>query len=174
MSTTPIPDLWPESVKVDVRPPYAVLSVQARNLTERTQGVVEARVRSSKTKTDPILVRHSFELTASFLNYRHRLFSAWHQESLVYPVIISTWLREQEPTQSELVQFFQKAVAIGGVAVANDETALMETLRNLFTSERVTTLLNSLLASSYGQRNRGMTPDVYEDADNGMDGVEKT
>ena len=71
MSNTQIPDLWPASVKVEILTPYAILRAQATKLTERTQGIVEGKVRSREVA--PSLICHTFELLAPVLSFRYTL-----------------------------------------------------------------------------------------------------
>src|SRR5437764_5610666 len=80
----PIPDLWPEEVKIDVVTPLAIMRYQAGLLRKRTSNLLTAEVQSEQEENQ---VMQHFQLVAPGLGYyQYRLFSVQHPPQLVYPV----------------------------------------------------------------------------------------
>ncbi len=95
MSTTAIPDLWPEDIRVDVIDPIAILRVQEAALTNKTHGLLRAEVRSFEKKEQDkeygAAITHNFDLIAPALGeYRVTLLRAIHSTALIYPVLVQS------------------------------------------------------------------------------------
>lgn len=89
MTTTAIPDLWPDDIaQVNAIPPLTVLQEQARMLAEKTGRLVCASVESAAERSQSFY--HSFTLVAPSLgNYSARLFRVKHGVHF-YPLEILT------------------------------------------------------------------------------------
>jgi len=86
MSTSPIPDLWPEETGREVVvTPLTILKAQAAALGKRTKRLIEAEVETTTLAGD---FRHNFVLVAPSLGgYRYSLFAIYHGV-LLYPAIV--------------------------------------------------------------------------------------
>ena len=83
MSSTTIPNLWPEEFKIDVQSPLTILRVQAGLLGKVTRGILEGAV---ETETSTEKVQHRLVVIAPAYNgYRHTLVAANHDPNLPYP-----------------------------------------------------------------------------------------
>jgi hypothetical protein len=121
-----IPNLWPELKPDEIRTPLAILRQQAAFLGERTKNVVEGEVVTEPTSGD---FSHVFFLRAPALgDYRYQLFRAKHGIDL-YPAEVWTHV-------------------FGQRWHADDEPALLQALREIFTNEKVVRIVNSIIAQS--------------------------
>jgi hypothetical protein len=152
-----IPDLWPESLRVDVLTPYAVISAQATKLKERTQGLVEGLV--SSRAVPPGLICHTFDLFAPVLSFRYTLFRLWHQESMPYPVAL--WASQESPSTppADIARALSDIRSSVASDVVLDEEALIIRLRNEFEHPTTRTVIGSLIARSNEFRT-GSAPEV--------------
>ena len=79
-----IPNLWPDTFKVDVQSPLAILRVQAEALGKVTRGLLEGAV---ETEEGQGVVQDRLVVVAPAYNgYRHTLIVAKHHPTLLYPV----------------------------------------------------------------------------------------
>jgi hypothetical protein len=170
VSNASIPDLWPESLKVDVLTPFAILSAQAMKLTERTQGIVEGRVRSRSVS--PGLICHAFELFAPVLEFRYPLFDLWHNESFVYPALI-TERAKSRMGPDDVVAAFEGRLVVGAAEPIRDGTALLDALRRVFAYHKTVSVISSLIARSNEAR-QGGAPVIEADDTPEVDGTPET
>jgi hypothetical protein len=129
---------------VDVLTPYALITAQATKLTEKTQGLVEGRVNSRREGAG--LICHTFDLYAPVLTFRYTLFRLWHQEAMVYPVLIFGG-REKMPSPSDIATYLAGR-AMGGIDPIWTEEQLVNALQNAFTGPQVVPVIHSLIARS--------------------------
>ena len=124
-TTNSIVNLWPEDFGTpDEVPPVVILKQQATMLGQRTQNILIGDVASGSTEPDTIY--HNFYIVAPALgNYRYKLCWLSQKVTSLYPV----WLSDREQP------------------LENAE-ALLEALRILFSSEKTTKVVQSLLAQS--------------------------
>jgi hypothetical protein len=147
--STAIPDLWPEDIRVDVRPPLAVLRMQEGLLAKKTQGILQAKLLSSATETR---VQHSLYLIAPALNfYRVELLSATHDSEMVYPVTVAArcWFDEFLPDEGQDIEKRQ-------VAATAEE--FIDLVRKALRSTEVRGLIQSLIARSNEIREQQLRP----------------
>ena len=72
-----IPDLWGDSVRLDVITPAMLLNSQATALTARTQGLIRAQLTAQHTGN--LTTVHFDALAPAAGNRRRRLFSVRHE-----------------------------------------------------------------------------------------------
>jgi hypothetical protein len=123
-------DLWPRAkfATDDIVTPVSILRRQAALLGEKTQQLVTAEVSSAATGSQ---MEHSFRLVAPALNnYRYELFSVVHQVDEIYP----------------LTGFFREFPA----RKIPSQTALVEWLREVLSSESTLKRIDALMAQAKG------------------------
>lgn len=152
MSHAQIPDLWPESLRVDVLTPYAVLSAQATKLTEKTQGLVEGRV--TTRALPPGLWLHIFDLVAPVLSFRYTLFRLWHRESMPYPAVL--WRgREPSTKPSDIARALSEDRMEPGSDLIWNEEKLLHALQGVFQNPVTLSVVESLISRSNEVRQGG-------------------
>ena len=134
MTHMPIPDLWPEDIsdETGLVMPVTILREQAAALTQRTRGIIEAEVRSTKPETsrDGTIV-HEFVLIAPALDgYAYALFQVSH------------------PMEGYPVSVYFGPVGQRDVKGANDQESLVSLLRIIFNSAPTKSVIQALLAQS--------------------------
>ncbi len=78
-----IPNLWPDSFKVDVQTPYSILRAQAELLGNVTRGILKGAVETEEGKER---IQHRLVVIAPAYNgYRHTLITASHHTHFPYP-----------------------------------------------------------------------------------------
>ena len=124
MSTHSI-DLWPNDFgTVGVKPPVTVFCEQATLLAKKTNGIVEAEVRTS---TEGDQFSHRFSIVAPALGgYRYLLFTLDHDVNL-YPS--SMYFQDNEQH-------------------VESEDVLIDILRTVFASDEAKRVIHSLIAQS--------------------------
>jgi hypothetical protein len=151
MSVT-MPDLWPEDVKPAVLSPVAILRTQAALLSKRTDGLLEAVVESSgKERHGKAYTQHRLELEVPPLNYyRHGLLVVEHENPGAYPVYItSSILDASDESLVRIAKAVDTASLLAGTPSGtrcDDAEAFVGALRSVLSSQRLKTLLVSLLA----------------------------
>jgi len=88
-------DLWPSVIDTSVISPIAILKYQASQLRDKTQGLLEAAIRTF-TSDDKLSV-YDFQIIAPALDrYTYVLFQTWHKPDFVYPVSVrfEPWIEE--------------------------------------------------------------------------------
>lgn len=133
-----IPDLWPDEIaRTTVPTPLAILNIQANKLRDKTHGIIEAQV---QRLTDNIKKRefYYFDIVAPALEgYTLRLFTAHHEVSLVYPILVM-WGGFEEgfesaSTPEEMYHFLQiifgsrdtKSRLMSLIAQSNERRAIL-------------------------------------------------
>lgn len=137
--STAIPDLWPDDIRADVRPPVVVLRAQESLLAKKTQGILQAKLLTSESEK---LVNHSLTLIAPALNfYRVNLLSATHDQEMVYPVTVTArcWFSDFLPDGGEEIEKRR---------VAATEEEFIDLVRQALQSAEVRGLIQSLIARS--------------------------
>lgn len=145
-------DLWPNDLRaVQLRAPVAILREQAALLGEKTQNIVEARVRdftSFSTNPSPGNFYFSFEIWAPTVrSYSYRLFTMSHGIE-IYPLTLGT---EQEIAK-EVTNALGKAepeTSHVNIRVPN-EAGLLNILRLILGSEKTKLIVRALLAQAQG------------------------
>ena len=141
-------NLWPEDIAVseDV-PPVSILKEQGVLLGQRTNNLVEGRVRGgpseyerkylSPPEYDRTQFHYTFELVAPVLNeYRYELFGISHGVDS-YPVRID-W---DSPDNLMLLK-------VSGEAGIEDEEQFLKALEIIFSSAKTRKVISSLIAQS--------------------------
>lgn len=147
--TNTVIDLWPEIDvdQINERSPHLILKQQAEILTEKTSGIVEARVVSFDTEVvhaDEKFMKikgaeeyrffYVFNIVAPILgNYSQSLFVIAYPMEF-YPCIIA--------------DLFGTFATKGQSSTVVNEQGLMEILRQIFASERTQRILQSLISQS--------------------------
>ncbi len=146
MATT-IPDLWSDDIKVNVLPPIAILRAQEGRLSQKTQGMLQAKL--TTTETDQ-LVQHQLDLIAPGLNfYRERLLSATHAIDRLYPVTVTALAfapKPRTPLQAVTASFAHAIdpSLLQRQAVTDDE--FIRLVQEVLQSQTVRALIHSLIA----------------------------
>lgn len=87
--TAEIPDLWDADIRVDVLSPLAILKIQAERLTQRTKGLLRARVyttaEGSGDEPDDV---HHLELFAPAINYTEQILTVENRSGRAYPAML--------------------------------------------------------------------------------------
>lgn len=113
-----VPDLWPESVDVDVISPLVILRHQATALRKRTKNLLEADIHTSTLEPHPASdpfdddarVQHELRIVVPALDrYSYSLLRVWHRSSLPYPVTIVGW--GTAASEDEFMDLLSKALA---------------------------------------------------------------
>lgn len=145
--STDIPDLWPTDLGNSNEPsPLAILNAQASLLTKKTQGIVEGQVSKFSFETDQYeedntRMRHSFDCVGPALgNYRVSLFAVTTHLDSVYPVEIKIFEKDEKPDS---------------VMKANSFEEYIKMLSKVFSSQRVLTVVRSIIAHSNGVQGKG-------------------
>jgi hypothetical protein len=154
--TETIPDLWPEEIKVDVQSPAAIFRRQASQLQIRTKDSLEGEVKIALSPDRKIM--YDFRIVAPALDgYKHSLFMAKHDETMVYPVII--WFKPW--VDAAKTEFKRKYRSIGlqaaieatvtppepdGAREAATPKDLLELLKELLNAPYTKGIIMSLLA----------------------------
>ncbi|MEW6658987.1 MAG: hypothetical protein AB1424_10030 [Thermodesulfobacteriota bacterium] len=138
-------DLWPDHLgAASGRAPAAILREQARHLENKTNKMLTGRIEPSylprvtvreKFGSDEDLFMYEFHLEAPLLDYyHHNLLTIFHGIDL-YPVIVHT----DEGITNKLS---------GNVLniTANNEDEFLDILKNIFSSDKIVTIINSILA----------------------------
>jgi hypothetical protein len=160
MSEKTIPDLWPTSLRIEALSPYVILRGQATKLTERMHGMVEGLVRSRMEGAG--LVCHTFEIVAPVLPYRFTLFRAWHQDQIVYPVVVTTGVSSPIPPE-EILRVLKGSYFNDRVGnPIPDEAGLYQRLSDIVSAAPTVSLINSLVAQT-NDRREGISPTFETD-----------
>jgi hypothetical protein len=119
-------DLWPDDIGVsDLISPIAILKDQASVLAQKTKGLVEGNVTSQAQDTTFYLY---FDIVAPAMgNYRYRLITVIHPVEF-YPLRIQAEFRPE--------------------ARANSQEEFVEKLREIFSSDKVKSVVRALVAQS--------------------------
>lgn len=146
--------LWPAAIKPDILSPRQILAAQANALTELTNGVLVGELSESK-KADEIMF--TLDMFAPAIKYRHRVLTAKHSPTLLYPVLLDAdvfrsnrirpasmdpgfWLGEKKPESR-----------------ADSDEELVKLVEKVLTSPEVVSRAQSLIAMS----NETRTPTNY-------------
>jgi len=153
----PIDDFWPSEVNYDeVILPSAILEVQARQLGERTKGMLKGRLDKVEL-ADRITT--NFMVDATVLKREIKLFYIQHQVEFGYPVSISApesnlpdYLKEKRYVSGPMAHL--TSIAIEGKWVKNDWVAtspeeFSEKLKALLSTSRLKSIVLSLVAESH-------------------------
>lgn len=165
MTATPtIPNMWPEDIQVNALSPLVILKLQAEGLRERTKGVLEAEVTTTKGAEDFEI--HRLQVVArQFGSSRHGIVSVTHRAEF-YPAIVEAKVfRFRAIERKELLPSFDYSIAHldglrAGTAViwpppgdwrpvAASQNELISLLGQVFMSVPVRALIEDLLARSY-------------------------
>jgi hypothetical protein len=132
----PIPDLWPDDLSGDAsRTPVALLRRQAEALGTRTSNFVYGEV-ESRPANNGKQFEHVLVVQAPFLRFRFPLLRVTHGLALFPATVVETDLTKgQEPEK-----YWN--------ATATTEEELIEAIRTFFNSDRVKTLIRSLVSQS--------------------------
>jgi hypothetical protein len=146
MATT-IPDLWSDDIRVNVLPPIAVLKAQESLLSQKTQGMLQAKLTTTETEK---LVQHQLDLVAPSLNfYRERLLSATHTPELPYPVTVTAEAFEPKslnPMQEIGTTLAQALNPSRLQRRAATDKEFIQLVREILQSDTVRALIHSLIA----------------------------
>jgi len=163
--TTTIPDLWSNDIKADVLPPVAVLKAQEGLLARKTKGMLQAEV---STLGSGGLVQHQFDLLAPGLNwYRARVLTATHDAEMLYPVMVTSEAFES-PRKTGLNPALLTALDPSRIQrqAATDED-FIELVRIVLQSDRVRSLISSLLARMHPQPSQSPVEDPVPPSQHG-------
>ena len=109
MSTTALPDLWPDDIRVDVLPPVILLRAQLKGLARRTDGRLEADVSTVTGVKDFVI--HRLDITAPQLGgERHRVLTATHRTAF-YPVVVEAETYRPAPPRVAVAEDFGRRMA---------------------------------------------------------------
>jgi hypothetical protein len=122
-------DLWPKAkFETDIVTPVSILRRQAALLGEKTQQLVTADV---STNAMGSIVDHSFRLVVPALdNYKYELFRVTHKVDELYP----------------LIGHFEDR----GVPGLRDQSAFVQWLKEILSSESTLKKIDSLMAQAKG------------------------
>lgn len=121
-------NLWPDFPTEEIKGPKLILKEQATYFTEKTNAVLSAEVITTQYKNTMI---HSFYIVAPALgNYRYKLFSIEYDAAHYYPLRIN-W-DDNIPPDEEY----------------DDEGALLNQLKTIFTYPDTIKIISSLLSQS--------------------------
>ena len=130
MPYTLLPDLWPEIEMENIVTPEAILRFQAGQLRTKTNGLIEAEVRTHRTGT----VSHELVLIAPALDrYECVIASFHHGVTLVYPVSI-----EHQSMRARK---------------CHSQGELLDAVSELLRSENVKAVISSLITQSVSRVN---------------------
>jgi hypothetical protein len=164
-----IPNLWSDDIKVNVVTPLAVLRKQAHLLTQMTKGVLEADVATVDTVYgDSGTIRHGFDVIAPALDYRQRLFTATHGVQ-VYPVVLEAdCFRSQSHPDLNAVKLgpgYDLEPERAGTRQAKTEDEFLNLVREILRSDKVRSVIQSLIARSNDLRPVPSPPSPSDDED---------
>lgn len=134
-------DLWPENIaQGKLRPPVAVLHEQAALLGQKTQNVVQAKVRRVEGQ-ESVGFGYTFNIVAVGLGaYTYRLFTIYHRYGL-YPVRFFL----DEGIATELLgpsSETERSTDVGS------EEALIELLGKVLKAKKTVQIINALLSQA--------------------------
>jgi len=135
MATTGIRDVWPANLTGPVTVnPVAVLRRQAEALGEKTHNFVIGEVETTPVASGTMF-EHSFVLVAPFLRFRFPLLRVTHRIQ-PYPATVA----ETDLTKPIDAKFWN--------TTAQDEKELLTALEEFFATDRVVSLVRSLITQS--------------------------
>jgi hypothetical protein len=122
-------DLWPD-FKIDPKPRgiRQILEEAGQGLKAKTNGLVEFRVWPVESRSGPYPLRLRCELYVAKLDYAYFLMEV-DTAATGFPVELRTG-----------------SVPVGGVLVADDETALLTALARIFQSEHTRDVIQNLIS----------------------------
>ena len=144
--------LWPEQIdELKVKPPVAILREQASLLGPKTQGIVEARVRSVQ-RDDPNGYEFAFrfDLVAPGLGqYTYSLFHICHDVEL-YPVrfVVDRDMGQEIRGDESLIQLLE----------VDSEEEFIAMLRRILRASKTRRIIGSLLAQAEYQEPQDEIP----------------
>jgi hypothetical protein len=139
---TPISQMWPDEISVDVVTPLTRLRVLASELEQRTKGILQARI--DTFPRDEGKVEQHFEIVAPALShYEHQLLIAKHHHEIVYPTILIGEFVDEKQSQFSGETSYTKQSRVAATEKELD-TAIGEILR----SPRTLSVIQSLIARS--------------------------
>ena len=174
---TSIPILWSDDIKVDVLTPLVILRAQQEPLRRMTQGILEAEITNVISEK---LIRHNLDLVAPALgNYRRRVVTVTHFADQVYPVRVDAATRKRRvesqgpllpwssplgaetretlrkfsedfPTKAEPKTEGEPEPELSPNAATEDQ--FIKLLGDIFHSDEVRSLIQSLIARSNEER----------------------
>jgi hypothetical protein len=120
-----LPELWPDSFgeNQDFKTPSTILKQAAAQLGQRTKQLVRAKVNAS-VRGDNIEL--TMWLEAPSLEYRYKLLELTHDVSSFYPMHTGQWGKD-------------------GEIIIGSEGELIDYLKTVFASEKITTLIGNLM-----------------------------
>ena len=128
----PIPDYWPDTIKVNTLSPLNILQLQAAYLKKRTGGIVEGVVDKADSREGATV---TLDILATVMNYRER-------------VLTVTYKGTYKPYHAEI-----EAIGLTNDAehpivstTAHSEEEFKEILRESLQSKEMNTLIQSLIA----------------------------
>jgi len=142
-------DLWPDDLHVvQLKSPVALLQEQAALLGQKTQNLVEARIRNLSGSFTKLLrpidngaFLLSFEIvTPTLASYSFRLFTIQYGVEL-YPLFLTP--------DGDILQEFKLVRRATAIQIMN-ETELVYALRVIFNAEKTKFVIRSLLAHAGG------------------------
>jgi hypothetical protein len=128
MSSAPDIDLWPKAkFESNIVTPLSIMRRQASLLGEKTQQLVTAEV---VTSTNGNLAAHAFRLVVPAMdNYKYQLFNITHRVEQLYP--LEAYFDSSNPT-------------------IRDQSAFVEWLKGVLSSESTLKKIDSLIAQAKG------------------------
>lgn len=143
MSMSPLEDLWPEDIPVDVRSPLVILSHQASLIGKRTKGLIAGSV---ATTTEGPVVEHRLMLRVDSLSFSCEVLKVTHAVDLPYPAKIvapcfdlrGSW-RDAYPT---------------GYRWVSSQDDLIGSIKTILSSPESLSTLHAITAKA----NEGLTP----------------
>jgi len=82
-----IDSLWSPTIRPTILSPFAILDLQARALTQQTNGILVGDVKVAHDEDKKTTYLH-LDLIVPALNYRQRALTAEHAADMIYPVRI--------------------------------------------------------------------------------------
>ena len=140
--TSAIPNLWPSINASEIKSPGWIIRVQASNLRESTNGLLEGEIEPIQSSTEVCL---KFYIVAPQIDrYRVELFRIWHKPSMPYPVVLATeFWQELETIHPRILN--AEPFPNGGFMASNQHDFL-KLLESLFQLDSTKQVLDSLLA----------------------------
>ena len=144
--------LWPSTIRPSIKSPATILAAQAKELALQTDGALVGELKSRDSEDSKQTV-HTLDVYAPALDYRHRVLTATHAKSQIYPVLVDAEMFRPRSFAEVINQAGTLSGAFGAPPAKRENEAtsddeLIELVKRVLNSPQVVAVAISLIAKA--------------------------
>ena len=144
-----VDSLWSPDIKPTTQSPRSILDVQARAISQQTNGLLVGEVRASRDELSNSVYLNLDIVVPALHNYRQRILTATHALATIYPVRVDSELLTPflfEKPRERMGQIITSTEANANLASSDEQ--FRNLVGQVLRSHPVTSLAQSLIAQA--------------------------